>query len=336
MAPISSYFTSVPKQLKVIKVGSVHVPDYAFEGLRQVQTIELSFATESIGVFAMADCEQVAKMVLPDTLKKIGDFAFKNCQSITAMTIPNTVESIGLGILSGCGRINELTLPMRQRYEGTTLQQYETTLGAMFGVFEYENSQLIEQRIDDKTKRGYYFPLALKNLHVTEGKANVGAFSGLSFLKEIIIDPLVGDIGAYAFEGCAALKTIRLNETTHKIGRSAFSGCVGLTQIETSDDLEVIEADAFKGCKKLKHVRLGKGLYGLDSTSFGECDQLEIIDIAEDNPVYKVAEGVLLNESTKTVVMNAAPTSNSLPNCVPSTGRTCSLTPRRQWTQAWA
>ena len=312
ISPIASYFKGTLPKINAVKVSSKVIPHSAFSGLAYLQKLEIASTTEIIGDFAFADCARLASVAMPETLKGIGDFAFKNCGAMTTMVIPDSVEKIGLGVFSGCSRLSTLTLPMRPKYEASALSKYGGTFGSLFGTFEYAHSQAVEQRINDTTKRIYYFPNGLTAVRVTQGTIAEGTFSGLSFLKELVVENIEGDIGAYAFESCVALKAIVLKTGTKTIGKEAFKDCRELLHFESGDDLSVIESRAFQGCQKLKQVQIGKALTLIETTIFDGCDQLSDIQIAQDNSKYRVVDGCLMDEVNKTVMLNPCKNPNEI------------------------
>ncbi len=323
VSTISSYFKGTLPKIKSIKVLSSVIPHSAFAGLITLQKIEFGSKLEIIGDFAFADCESLLIIKIPETVTLIGDFAFKNCKSITTIFVPDSVEKIGFGVFSGCVHLNTLTLPMRPKYVATELSMYGGTFGSLFGTFEYEHGRAVEQKINHTTKRTYYFPKNLTAVRVTGGMMALGAFSGMSFLKELLVENIQGDIGAYAFESCFALKSIVLNPSTKTIGKEAFKDCQELFNFQSGDDLCVIETGAFSGCQKLTKIQFGKGLSSIETNIFEDCDSLSEINFTQGNPRYRVVDGCLMDETEKSVILNPTKNPNEIVN-IPETIETIS------------
>ncbi|MCD8316631.1 MAG: leucine-rich repeat domain-containing protein [Eggerthellaceae bacterium] len=86
------------------------IPENAFQGMKQLNAVELSEDIISIEKDAFSYCWQLETVGLPSSLRRIGDSAFYDCSSLEEITIPESVESIGVGAFADCSSLKKVTL----------------------------------------------------------------------------------------------------------------------------------------------------------------------------------------------------------------------------------
>lgn len=81
----------------VFEHGIVHIGNYAFNDLPNLEEVEISGMVCSIGNGAFRDCPKLKKVTFDQycTLETIGSGAFENDSALTEITIPSMVTSIG-------------------------------------------------------------------------------------------------------------------------------------------------------------------------------------------------------------------------------------------------
>ncbi|MDE6758970.1 MAG: leucine-rich repeat domain-containing protein [Clostridia bacterium] len=94
------------------------IPEYvksigssAFEGCRELTSIEIPSGVSFIGFYAFAGCENLTKIVIPSGVKIICDGVFKNCSSLESVNIPSGVMEIGMSAFSGCASLKNVEIP---------------------------------------------------------------------------------------------------------------------------------------------------------------------------------------------------------------------------------
>lgn len=107
------------------------------------------------------------------------------------------------------------------------------------------------------------------------------AFSGNTYLKEIIIPETVTEIGSYAFAGLDSLREITIPDAVKTIKDNAFLNCILLENITFGSSVRTIGDKAFYHCKSLESVTLPDSLvnYGVDM--FTQCTSLKEIKLPE-------------------------------------------------------
>ena len=90
-----------------------------------------------------------------------------------------------------------------------------------------------------------------------------------------------------------------LPSSVRTIGMLAFAHSSSLEEVRIPSGR--IKGDAFRGCAKLKTVYLGADVR-LDGNPFQECPNFEEVSISQDNTVYEVKSGVVVEKATARIV----------------------------------
>jgi hypothetical protein len=113
--------------------GLTSLPDDAFNGCTQLESIRLPKALKSIGSRAFKDCEKLRQIPLPTGVNAIGaeafsgckamndfefptevcsieDKTFKDCSALTTIDLPIAIEKIGSEAFAGCTKLTSFTL----------------------------------------------------------------------------------------------------------------------------------------------------------------------------------------------------------------------------------
>lgn len=142
-------------------------------------------------------------------------------------------------------------------------------------------------------------------------------------LTTMMFPKLITAIGSGAFFKCLKLKKVVLPQNIKKLNETAFMNCSNLSEINFPDGLETIGRNAlymtaiteFNAPKSLKTLG-DNALYGtqivkailndklekIGQAAFAACKQLAKIEI-ENNPNFKLVDGVLYNADETTLVV---------------------------------
>ena len=66
---------------------------------------------EKIGDYAFNGCRELTSIDIPNSVKSIGDYAFRNCYKLNTVNIPNGTTTIGEYAFEGCGGLKTIVLP---------------------------------------------------------------------------------------------------------------------------------------------------------------------------------------------------------------------------------
>jgi hypothetical protein len=91
--------------------GLTHLPEMAFSGCTDLQTVTLPDSLETMGDSAFSGCTGLQTVTLPDSLKTMGTLTFFGCTGLQTVTLPDSLETMGDSTFFGCTDLQTVTLP---------------------------------------------------------------------------------------------------------------------------------------------------------------------------------------------------------------------------------
>ena len=193
---------TLPDGLK--KIGA-----YAFEGNRQLESINIPDSVTTIGEFAFGGCN-LKKLVIPASVVNIGNNAFYR----VVVTDDGQITAGPIG--SGC----DVEFGWTEELPDYALYKLNIT----------------DITLPDTIKKIGNYSLgsnAFESVIVPEGVQSIGdsAFIGCSMLENITIPASVQSIGRYAFGSCSMLKNVTIPAGVSSVGDSAFANTSSLESV---------------------------------------------------------------------------------------------------------
>lgn len=185
-----------------------------------------------LGQFAVGLSGSQSQISLRDDTVAIMQGAFENGGSITSLTVPDSVEYISRGVLSGCTSLQTLSLPYLGSSSSDSSNAY---LGYLFGATSYGGNLS-------------YVPSSLASVTVRAGYVGDYAFSGLTYLREVVLPQNMTYVSAHLFDGCTSLSQAVIPSGVSSIGDYAFNGCASLGEITIPQSVTDIGQYAFRDC----------------------------------------------------------------------------------------
>ncbi len=171
----------------------------------------------------------IRSVTIGEGVTNIGNYAFYNCEGITKLTIPGRKTSIGKYAFYGCINLVELTMPVSAQTVansfGGTRYIRKLTLTAGTGTMQNYSTSY--------SSSAYY--------------QYTPWYESRTFLKEIVIENGVTNIGNYAFYYNTNLECITIPDSVTAIGTNAFTNCTRLNTVyygSTQDDWNKISISA--------------------------------------------------------------------------------------------
>ena len=237
---------------------------------KQAQNVVIEDGITAVPSMAFADYGSFTQVTLPDSVTKVGEKAFFYCDSLKEITLPDSVTQIGKETFSHCISLEKIMLPDSVTQIGE---------GAFSNCISLEEVTLPDS-VTQIGKRAFYY---------------------CKSLEKVTLPSRLTRIEAGTFEECK-LKSIVLPAGITSIGDRAFFNCEHLETIEFPDGLQGIGHEAFTWCK-LSQINLPASLVRIGNAAFSSCAALNDIRVAEENPIYKVEDGMLVDTDSKTLVL---------------------------------
>ena len=319
-----------------VRMGSCTVPegterigDAAFWGCRWLDRIVLPKTLKSIGCHAFESCINLEEILpeagsprygaedgflldresktllwcstlrtgscqVPCGVEIIGSEAFLRCSGLTNVVLPLGVQRIEVGAFAACGQLQRIQLP------GSVTE---------IGAYTFVSCQSLQdiclpEHLREISAHTFLGCQSLQSIKVPACVVKIGesAFEECTSLQNVQLPMYLKVIDGKAFHHCTELAEVRLPEGLQRIGVRAFEGCEKLRSITVPEGVEEIGESAFSGCTGLQRMVLPKSLQRLGVRALDVCTALEELRLAEDNPGYRLEDGLLLEEESKTVL----------------------------------
>lgn len=222
------------------------------------------------------------------TVTRLGDNAFSG-SSIRSVSIPHTVTEAGIYVFQGCSSLSSITIPSSMTKFGNGC--FRSCYNLSNVIFEDGQSTLSlyynEWQVDNTS---YFANCNLKSVYLGRtvsfrtGEEYDGLFWNQSSLKEVVIGPVVTEIGWQEFVKCTSLEKIQIPSNVKRISSKAFSECKKLKDLELNEGLEYIEGNAFKNCSSLEILLLPSTLKTVGDEAFVGCIGLKKVYSKIDQP----------------------------------------------------
>ena len=282
-----------------------------------ISTVTIESGVKTVGQSAFYGCTALSSLTLGDSVASIEASAFEGCKNLYTFTVPDGIEKIGYRALEGCPVLFNV-YKNKLNYLGNDKNPYLV-------LFSINNKQHSTVEIHKNTKVIYD-----------------SAFSGCTYMSEIVIPDGVLGIGAKAFEGCTNLTKITLPDSLVYIGTSPFElsnmfACteygnayyIGsksnpylllfenkneyITSVNIHEDTKFIHDNAFYSCARLSEVIIPESVIYIGASAFSRCTNLDRVSIfgniteIPDNAFYNCTdlESINIPNTVKSIGKNA-------------------------------
>lgn len=100
---------AIPPQIDGESVVLVAVR--AFEGNRNLVSLEIPDTVTFVGNYACSNCSSLQRVILPDSLSTLNLGLFWNCTALVDVKLPQTLENLGDGVFRDCTALRSLDVP---------------------------------------------------------------------------------------------------------------------------------------------------------------------------------------------------------------------------------
>ena len=279
-------FSSCTRLESVILPDSLtNIGEFAFSSCDSLDNIHIpdSITTLNDGVFGR--CDSLSSVIIPENITSIGYYAFGYCPELTSVVIFGDVESIGDSAFAGCTSLATIAINAPE----CEIFDDENTIYS--NVVIYGHSGSTAQSYAEKYDRQFYellsgtcgdrvnWILAANGTLTISGNGAIQGYQAFQpggapwrdeYVKNVIIDDGVTEIGDFAFKDCFDLKSIHISDTVTSIGAYAFCNCESLGSFTIPAEVAYIGELAFEDCKSMGSV----GIENPDCEIFGAEDTI--------------------------------------------------------------
>ena len=300
-----------------IKGDVTSIGDYAFEGCKNLVSLEIPEEVESIGIDAFGSVFNLVyngEATPPSGTTKTPRFtnayimndvlAYNNVactelwgchrKATGAIEIAPTARKISEKAFSGCDNITSITIPSSVTSIGSsafsgcdditslTIPSSVTSIGssAFYGCRKLSSIE-IPTSVTSIESSTFTYCVSLTSMVIHNKITSIGAqaFSYCSGLTSVTIPNSVTSIGEQAFRDCTKLTSITIPNSVTSIGGQAFQGCTGLSSVTIPNSVTSINQSTFYGCTGLSSIEIPNSVTGIGGYAFSGCTGLSSITI---------------------------------------------------------
>ncbi len=266
----------IPK--RVVEIGS---GAFWYAGLTKL-TFEEDSKLRVIKEDTFVSC-RLKRLVLPEGIIKIEKYAFSLAE-VTFVVLPSTLNYIGYDAFFECS-ITDVC------YRGTQEQWQEV----FKGYTDYMPDDYLA-----KAKRHYNFNDETIIASGTCGENLSWSLYGSGTLKITGSGDMM-DYCDWRTRACF-IKKIVFDGAITNIGRSAFYECINLEEITIPNSVTKIGAYAFYNCNSLKSIVVSKDINFIGTEAFSNTSSIEEFIVDENNEHFASKDGVLYSKD-KTILV---------------------------------
>ena len=283
----------VPKTLKKITItGGDRIPNGAFYGFRDVDTIIIpdsvtelgrgSFGkceslTEnvmtdnivSVGNSAFADCTGIKKAVFGEKLTTIGDSAFAGCTGLTEVTVPETVLSLGSNAFSGCSSLRTAEIKGSDTTLGSFIFNKCTSLEKLILPFAGYSLEAVNKENSSANLIDLFKDDCGDDTYKSQNTAGAARYIPKS-LRTIEITG-GNRIPNHAFNGFSRVEEFIIPESVSAFGNYSFANCEGIKENVMTDKVATIGDHAFENCTGISSIYIGENVKSIGNYAFAGC-----------------------------------------------------------------
>jgi len=122
-------------------------------------------------------------------------------------------------------------------------------------------------------------------------------------VAKVIVEEGITGIGDWAFAYCENVSSVHLPNTLEYIGSNAFFDCHNkLASIDIPQGVVYIGRDAFCRCWSIENISIPSSVKTIVENPFACCTKVKRLTVDDNNPYFKVVDGILFSKDMKTLI----------------------------------
>lgn len=294
-----------------IKEGTFCVTDSAFQGNKDIISIQFPSSLQRIGSYAFEECVGLKKVNFPERLNRIesyafrkcngleniifsgdlnhiGDEAFEDCNNLRNFTLPSTLESIGNRAFSECHKITEIRFPENLKSVGYDAFGNCVNLNKIVYDSGEVNGDYSAFYGAGKNTGGIALIYSGKVKNIPERKNSYGIdFSRINILS-IEIGENVESIGSHAFHYSSYAENMKVYFNAKRCMRIAENAFSKFSSLEIGSGVTRIPDQAFYKQSDLSDIKFidENSLIYIGDRAFHDTKWKENLDSTQKGAYY--------------------------------------------------
>lgn len=218
----------------VLPEGTKYIPDYAFNGIRSIESVTCNSDLMKIGERAFYECYRLKELHLNEGLLHLGGYAIKDT-GIKRLIIPSTVVQIDYSFFDGTANLKTVLISGQSYFKSYILG----SLADRFTCFINMSVNATVKR--DELDQDFYYDVNKSDIVVGSDKTYSASLyiSGVEYYNLLLIDDESDEVYVNYYKVRAIyggflsgnFSTLHLTDNIKYIGASAFMHCDNLTTI---------------------------------------------------------------------------------------------------------
>lgn len=273
-------FQNCPFEAVVIEAEIPEIPEYAFSGCWNMQSLTLPETITKLGKYSFSSCSSLTSVVTGPNLEIIGDHAFDYCYGITEFNLSASTRlhtigeyafyycsnmpfpsfpaldtlSIGRSAFSSCNKLGKVVIPQN----------------AQIGRYAFASSTITELTFPKEGNWRFGIP-------EDSGQPGWFVFDYATLPETVTIPSSANSLPNYAFEGCYGMKTLVIEDNPELVvGENACIRCSSIETVDFKGKVKSIEKSAFEQT-------------GLKAVAIPPCEKLGARAFANNNKLADIS-----------------------------------------------
>lgn len=303
---IKAEWAEATKTLKISGTGNMDTIILWNSFKERIEIVNIGSGITDICLNAFSGCENLKEITIPETVTSISESAFYNCKNLLEISA-SKVQCIGEGAFYNCEKLRHVSLPVLKSISGWSFVNCKSLESIVIG------------NIDSVGSYAFNNCIALQGITIpnTAIKIYDNAFLGCENIENISIPANLREIGTDAFKDCINLKEIAVDENNNTY---CDKDGILFNKTETkliyypdgkaeTDNIYTIPStvseigkNAF-GSSGLRKIIIPSTVTIIGSGAFHSLQYLATIEVSDENPNYKIVNGVLTSKDDTEIIV---------------------------------